>query len=121
MEFKARAAARFLGDEIQEVPLRHQGDVWRVNGQVGQVGNGYSEITELTEKLKYLLVWQLKKPVEQTEFMHHLHGRGMNGIAAKIAQKVGMLFQYDDRAAGTRQQQCEHQAGRPASDDAAVV
>ena len=61
---------------------------------------------------------QLQELVQQTEFVHQLERRGMDGVAAKIAQEIAVLLQHDDIDAGARQQKAEHHAGRPAADDA---
>ena len=66
-----------------------------------------------------LLMRQLEELVEQAELVHHLQRRGMHGVAAEIAQEVGVLFQHRHRDAGARQQKAEHHAGRPAAGDAA--
>jgi hypothetical protein len=44
----------------------------------------------------------------------------MNGVAAKVAQKVGMLLEHDDVDTRTRQQEAEHKAARAAADDTAT-
>ena len=67
-----------------------------------------------------LLVRQLEEFVEQAELVHHLERRGMDRVAAKVAQEVGVLLQHHDVDAGARQQEAEHHAGRPAADDAAA-
>jgi hypothetical protein len=43
----------------------------------------------------------------------------MHGISAKIAQEIGMLFQYNDGDAGARQQEAEHHPGRTSASDTA--
>ena len=48
--------------------------------------------------------------VEQAEFVHQLQRRGMDGIAAKIAEEVLVLFEYGDGESGPGQQ-----AGRASS------
>ena len=63
---------------------------------------------------------QFQKTVDQPEFVHHLQRRGMHGIAAKIAEEVGVLFQHHDIDAGASEQVTEHHAGRAAADDAAT-
>ena len=50
-----------------------------------------------------------KKVVEQAELAHDVEGRGMDGVAAKVAQEVGMLLEHDDVDAGARQQEAEHE------------
>ena len=41
--------------------------------------------------------------VEQSELVHYLEGRGMNGIAGKVAQEIAVLFQHQDFDAAARQ------------------
>ena len=43
----------------------------------------------------------------------------MDGVAAEIAQEVGVLLEHDDVDAGTGQQKAEHHARGPAAGDAA--
>ncbi len=37
---------------------------------------------------------QLEEVVEQAEFVHQFQRRGMDGVAAEVAQEVGVLFQH---------------------------
>ena len=39
----------------------------------------------------------LQEFIEQTEFVHHLESGRMNGVAAKIAQKIPVFFQNEHR------------------------
>ena len=66
----------------------------------------------------HLLMRQLEEFVEQAEFVDQLERRGMDGVAAEVAQEVLVLFQHDHVDAGPRQQEAEHHAGRPAAGDA---
>ena len=63
---------------------------------------------------------QFQEAVDQAEFVHHLQRRGMHGVAAKIAEEIGVLLQHHDIDPGAPQQIAEHHAGRPAADDAAT-
>ncbi len=65
------------------------------------------------------LVRQLQKLVEQPELVHQFERRGMNGVAAKVAEEIRVLFQNDNVDAGARQQKSQHDAGRPAAGNAA--
>ena len=67
------------------------------------------------------LMRQLQEIIEQAEFVHHLERRGMDRVAAKIAQEIGMFLQHDHIDAGARQQKPEHHPGRSAADDAAAA
>ncbi len=66
------------------------------------------------------LVRQFQKSIDQAEFVHHLQRRGMHGVAAKIPEEVGVLFQHHDVDPGAAQQIAQHHAGGTAADDAAA-
>jgi DNA-3-methyladenine glycosylase len=44
----------------------------------------------------------------------------MNGVAAKVAQEIGMLLEHDDIDAGASEQETEHDSRRSAADNAAA-
>src|SRR5438552_9656703 len=52
--------------------------------------------------------------------MHHFERGRMNCVAAKIAQKICVLFQHDYGNAGARQQETEHHSRRTTAGDAAT-
>ena len=53
---------------------------------------------------------EARKALEQAELVHHLERRGMEGVAAEVAQEVGVLLEHGDLDAGAREQQAEHHA-----------
>jgi hypothetical protein len=65
-------------------------------------------------------VRQPKKLLEQAELADDFEGRRMHGIAAKIAQKICMLFQDDNTDPGTRQEKAKHHSRRSAAGDATL-
>jgi hypothetical protein len=62
---------------------------------------------------------QPKKLIEQPELVHHLESRGMDGIAAKIAQEVRMLFEHQHFDARPREEVSQHHARWPTAGNAA--
>ena len=82
--------------------------------------NGILVAAEIRAERGLLVVRQLQELVEQAELVHDLERRGMDGVAAKVAQEVGVLLEHDDVDAGAREQEAEHHAGRAAADDAAT-
>ena len=52
-----------------------------------------------------LLVRQLQELVEEAELVHHLEGRGVDGVAAEVAQEVGVLLEHDDIDAGAGEEE----------------
>ena len=74
-------------------------------------------VADLAGKLAHLLVRPLEERVEQTELVHDLQRRGMDGVAAEVAQEVGMLLEHEHIDAGAGEQKSAHHAGRPAAGD----
>ena len=70
--------------------------------------------------LDAVVMRQLEEFVEQAEFVHHVQGRGMDRVAAEVAQEVTVLFQHHDLDPRARQQEAQHHAGGPAAHDAAL-
>jgi hypothetical protein len=57
--------------------------------------------------------------VEQTELVHDLQRGRVDGVAAKVAQKVRVLLEHDDVDARACQQIPQHHPGGTAAGDAA--
>src|SRR5215475_9031801 len=55
----------------------------------------------------------------ETELVQDFQGRGVNSIAAEIAQEVDMLLEHQHAHAGARQQESRHHSCRSAAHDAA--
>src|SRR5262249_28051752 len=105
------------GEEIQEVPLRHQRDELAARRQVGEVADPEALVAELALDVLDLLVRLLEELVQQAELAENVHGGWMDGVAAEVAEEVGVLLQHDDVDAGARQQEAGHHAGRAAAGD----
>ena len=112
-------AFALAGEKIEKIPLRHQRDIFAVRRQMGEITHDQPVLADLAAELFDFLVRQFQKIVEQPELIHELQRRGMNSIAAKIAKKVGMLFQHHDLDAGAGQEKPEHHACRATAGDTA--
>ena len=55
---------------------------------------------------------QAQEFVEEPQFLHDVQGRGMDRVAAEVAQEIGVLFHDNDIDAGARQQKPEHHPRR---------
>ena len=104
-----RIALAVIGEEVEEVPLRHQRDELAAGRQVGEIRERVRPTAEICADAASFLVRQLEELVEQTELAHHVEGRGMDGVAAEVAQEVAMLLEHDDVDAGAREQEAEHE------------
>ena len=51
--------------------------------------------------------------------MEEFEGGGMDGIAAKVAEEIFVLFKDGDGDAGAGEEEAEHHAGGATADDAA--
>ena len=62
-----------------------------------------------------LVMRKLQQLVEQAELVHHFERRRVYRVAAKVAQKIGVLFENDHLDARAREQKAEHEPGRAAA------
>jgi hypothetical protein len=117
MELRIRFG--FFSDEIQEIPLGHDADEFAVHGQVGKIGNGNGEIVDGGADLQKLLMRDAQEIIEEAELIHEFERGWVNGVAAEIAEEVGVFFEDEDFDASTGEKKAEHYAGGAASCDAA--
>ncbi len=87
---------------------------------MGKIGDDDALVADLAGELMHLLMRALEEIVEDAELVHHLKRRGVDGVAAEVAQEIGVLLQHHDIDAGARQQKAEHHAGGTAAGDDAL-
>jgi hypothetical protein len=87
---------------------------------VREVGDRHGEVADLRPQLTDFLVGELQEPVQEPELVHDLERRGVDRIAAEVAQEVRVLFQHEHADPGAAQQQAQHHAGRPSAGDTAL-
>ena len=83
---------RMFGNEIQKIPLGHEGDEFAVRRQMRKIRYSRFFSAEMRLNLPDLLMRVAEELFEQAEFVHQLQGRRMYRVAAKIAQKILVLF-----------------------------
>jgi len=54
------------------------------------------------------------------QLVHHVERRRVDGVAAEVAQEVGVLLQHDDVHARAGEQQAQHHPGRTTAGDDAI-
>ena len=84
-----------------------------------EIGKRDPLVADLRRELAHFLVRQLEERLEQAKLVHDLQRRGMDGIAAEVAQEVRMLFEHGHLDARAREQKSEHHACGSAAGDAA--
>jgi hypothetical protein len=118
-QLEAGQPAGLAGHEVEEVPLGHEGDVPVAAGQPAEVGQGEVALVGGDLQHRRLAVGEGEQPAGQPELVEQPQGRGVQGVAAEVAQEVGVLLEHQHLDPGPGQQQPEHRSGRPAAGDAA--
>jgi hypothetical protein len=108
----------FGGEKVEEVPLGHEGDVLGYGGKVGEVGHEELAATDGDGHSADFGVGELEEAVEQAELVEELEGGGVDGVAAEVAEEVGVFFEDGDGDAGAGEEVGEHDAGGASADDA---
>ena len=119
-QVKGRITPALPGEEIEEIPLRHQRYEFAAHRQMTEVHHWDSLGANLKAQPRDLLVWNFQEFVEQPKLVHQFERRGMDGVAAEVTQEIGVLLQHDNVDAGAGEQKTQHHAGRPAAGDAAA-
>ena len=109
----------FGGEEVEEVPLRHERDEFGVGGQVGEVGEGGGAVADGDGGAVNPGVADGEEFVEEAKLVHELERGGMDGVAAEVAEEVGVLFKDGDVDGTAGEEIAEHDAGGASADDAA--
>ena len=110
---------RPVREELEEVPLRHQRDELAVRGHMPKIRALEVVISDDATHRSHALMWNPQKFFEQAELVDHLEARRMHGIAAEVAEEVGVLFQHGDADAAAGEEIAQHHACRSASGDTA--
>jgi hypothetical protein len=84
-----------------------------------EVGEHDAVLADLARELAQLLMRPFEALIEQAELVHDLERGGMDGVAAEIAQEIGVLLEHHHLDAGAGEQIAQHHAGGSASGDAA--
>ena len=77
-------------------------------------------VSDLRPESADFLVRTLQKIVEQPQLAHDLECRGVDRIAAEVAQEIGMLFENENRDPGSGEQKAQHHTGGAPAGDAAA-
>ncbi len=88
--------------------------------EMGEIGDRDRLAADHGGKLLDFLMGQLEERLEQAELVHDLERRGVDGVAAEVAEEILVLLQHHDVDTGAGQQKSEHHAGGSASGNAAA-
>ena len=91
-KWRLRICLRLLGYEVQEIPLRHEGDEFAVSGEMREISHDDGGVIDLSTELAQFLVRAAQEVLDKTQFIHQFECGRMDRISAKIPQKVGVFF-----------------------------
>src|SRR5438093_2253697 len=77
-------------------------------------------VADLAAEFAYFLMRLLKELSENTEFVHQFESGRMDGIAAKVTQKISMFFEHHNVNPGAREQETQHHASGATAGNAAT-
>jgi hypothetical protein len=120
LQSKTWELAGLSREEVQKIPLRHEGDKFAARRQTREIGDRNLVTIENTAYFAQFLVRQLQKFVEQSELIQELKRRRMNGVASEIAVEIGVFFQNNHIHSGTCEEITGHHAGWSAADHEAA-
>ena len=109
-----------LAQEVEKIPLGHQRDERRPDCEPREIRDAKGPVSELAGEPLNPLMRTLKERIEKAEFIHHLHGRRMDRVAAEVPQEIGVLLQHQRVDSGAPQQVAQHHARRTSADHAAL-
>ena len=108
-----------IGDEVEEIPLRHERDELAIASEVREIGDRDLLVSDHPGELAGLLMGPLEELLEQAQLVQDLQGRGVDRVAPEIPEKIAMLLEYDDVDARPRQQESEDHPRGAAAHNAA--
>jgi len=107
-----------VGEQVEQIPLRHHRDVRTPHLQPAKVGDDHAAVhVDREGDLVQPALRQLGEPLTEAQLVKQLQGRRMHGVAAEVPQEVAVLLQHAHLDARPSQQQPEHHSGRSAPDD----
>src|SRR5918994_6585737 len=87
-ETEVRVPFRFSGDEFEEARLRHHRDVRILRLQMREIQGREGTPNGLDRRAANLRMAQLQQPLGETQLVHDLHNRGVDGVATELAVEV---------------------------------
>ena len=119
LEVEGRVGAPLFGEEVEEVPLRHQDEEAASRGQPGEVRDHDALLPDVAPELADLLVRPPKEALQPAQLGDNLESGRVDSVAAEVAEEVRVLFEHDHVDARAREQEAERHARGSAAGDAA--
>ena len=107
------------GEEVEEVPLGHEGDELGRSREVREVGHGKGLSTDGDAEGGDLIVRKGEEGFEEAELVHEVESGRVDGVAAEVAEEVLVFLEDGDMVTSAGEEESEHHAGRTSAYDAA--
>src|SRR5580693_1686139 len=91
-----------------------------MSGKMSEIPDGDGFVPNLSCQMTHFLMRAFEKVVQQTQFIHDFKSRRMDGVAAEVAKKVGVLFEHHRVHTHPGEEKAQHHASGTAPDDAAT-
>jgi hypothetical protein len=115
---KRRIKLRLLFPEVERVPLRHQRQKLAVRRNTPEIPNDHGTAPTWPASSRSSWCGCLRNSSRKPSSWTMSSVDGWNRVAAKVTQKIGMLFKNNDCDAHPRQQEAQHHPGRAAARNA---
>ena len=106
-----------LDEEVEEVPLRHEGEIAVPAGQPPEVRDREGALVGGDGDLLGSLLRHLRERLPEPRLVEDPQGGRVDGVAAEVAQEVRVLLQHQHVHAGAGEQQREQRPCRPTPRD----
>ena len=114
--------AGVTGEEVEKIPLRHQGDELADCRDMAEIGHFERRPAHADAGGGDLLMRQAEELLKQTEFVEDLERGRVDRVAAEVTEEIGVLLEHGDLDAAACQQVTQHHAcGAAACDTAGCV
>jgi hypothetical protein len=82
-----------------------------------KIGDDNGFPSHLSLDLGRLCMGACEEFIQKTQLVDQFQGRGVDGVAAEVAQEIGVFLQDEYLDARSRQQKTQHHSRRPTADD----
>jgi hypothetical protein len=115
-EREGRLVLGGVGEQVEQVPLRHHRDVLVLPRQPAQVGHLHGALVQLHAGAVEAALGKRSEPGAQTQLVQQRLGGRVHGVAAEVAEEVGVLLQDGDLDARAGEEQPQNHPGWPPAD-----
>jgi hypothetical protein len=93
-QFEVGEVASLASEEVEKVPLRHEGHVPERLRQLSKVGERNRPLRHLHRHLSHLRVRQPQELVTKAELVHDPERRRVYRVAAEVSEEVGVFLKH---------------------------